>query len=78
MTVFSMVFEFDDYVKTVIPAQAGIQANPNLSKTLDSRFHGNDGNGCFRTFYELVKFDKLVISPSNLAGTLFAKYKYHD
>ncbi len=26
-----MVIEFDDYVKTVIPAQAGIQANPNLS-----------------------------------------------
>jgi hypothetical protein len=31
--------------KLVIPAQAGIQANPDLLKPLDSRFHGNDGMG---------------------------------
>ena len=23
---------------------------------LDSRFHGNDNNGCFMTFYEFIKF----------------------
>jgi hypothetical protein len=29
--------------KLVIPAQAGIQSMLNRLKTLDSRFHGNDG-----------------------------------
>ena len=25
---------------------------------LDSRFHGNDNNGCFLTFYETINFNK--------------------
>ena len=40
--------------KVVIPAQAGIQALRNQLKTLDSRFHGNDGNGLWVTFYESI------------------------
>ncbi len=54
---------FDEFVKTVIPAQAGIQSVRNQLKPLDSRspirtfwdkLHGNDGKRKFRTFYELV------------------------
>ncbi len=44
--------------KLVIPAQAGIQATHNLLipplAGLDSRFHGNDENGLFWTFYECI------------------------
>ncbi len=38
--------------KAVTPAAAGLIF-------LDSRFHGNDNNGCFMTFYEFIKFKSL-------------------
>ncbi len=28
---------------------------------LDSRFHGNDNNGCFLTFYEFIKNDIKIV-----------------
>jgi len=39
--------------KVVTPAKAGVHKQLML---LDSRFHGNDNNGCFLTFYEFIKF----------------------
>ena len=44
----------DDLVKslkTVTPAEAGVQNSLNL---LDSRFRGNDKNGEITTFYETI------------------------
>jgi len=38
--------------KVVIPAQAGIQGICKVLKGLDSRFHGNDGEKSFLTYYE--------------------------
>jgi len=35
----------------VTPAKAGVQ---NFLNFLDSRFHGNDRKGRFRTFYEAI------------------------
>ena len=37
--------------KVVTPAKAGVHKQLML---LDSRFHGNDNNGCFLTFYEFI------------------------
>jgi hypothetical protein len=45
---------YDDLVKslkTVTPAEAGVQNSLNL---LDSRFRGNDKNGEVATFYETI------------------------
>jgi hypothetical protein len=47
---------FDDLVKslkTVTPAEAGVQNSLNL---LDSRFRGNGKNGEIATFYETINF----------------------
>ncbi|MDI7260504.1 MAG: hypothetical protein QME90_11360 [Thermodesulfobacteriota bacterium] len=55
------IFKFtkhDDLVKslkTVTPAEAGVQNSLNL---LDSRFRGNDKNGEIATFYETNKHDR--------------------
>jgi hypothetical protein len=51
-----------DFQKDVIPAQAGIQVDPNLLKILDSRFHGNDGIGVFLAFYKSI----LKIEPTSI------------
>jgi hypothetical protein len=40
-------------LKTVTPAEAGVQKHLNL---LDSRFRGNDKIGELTTFYECIKF----------------------
>jgi hypothetical protein len=40
----------DEFVKVVIPAQAGIQDIGKALKKLDSRFHGNDGKAKGKTF----------------------------
>ena len=40
-----------------MPAKAGIQ---NYLKTLDSRLRENDAKGCFKTFYETIKFRILI------------------
>ena len=47
--------KYDDLLKslkTVTPAEAGVQNSLNL---LDSRFRGNDKNGEVATFYETIK-----------------------
>ncbi len=41
-------------LKTVTPAEAGVQNSLNL---LDSRFRGNDKNGEIATFYEFIKLN---------------------
>ena len=38
--------------KAATPAKAGIYKQLIF---LDSRFHGNDNNGCFLTFHEFIK-----------------------
>ena len=51
------LFKDDEFVKnlkTVTPAEAGVQNSLNL---LDSRFRGNDKNGEVTTFYETIKDD---------------------
>ena len=48
---------YDDLVKslkTVTPAEAGVQNSLNL---LDSRFRGNDKNGEITTFYETINYE---------------------
>jgi hypothetical protein len=49
------VIIYDDEIakslKTVTPAEAGVQNSLNL---LDSRFRGNDKNGEVGTFYEIL------------------------
>jgi len=47
-------YEFVKNLKTVTPAEAGVQ---NSLKLLDSRFRGNDKNGEVTTFYETIKDD---------------------
>jgi len=47
--------EFAKNLKTVTPAEAGVQSSLNL---LDSRFRGNDKNGEVTTFYETIKIEK--------------------
>jgi len=48
--------------KVVIPTKAGIHADFNYLKRLDSHLHWNDINICFLTFYEFIKDDKPVKS----------------
>ena len=53
--IFPNCAKDDDLVKslkTVTPAEAGVQNSLNL---LDSRFRGNDKNGEVATFYETIK-----------------------
>ena len=40
--------------KAVTPAKAGVH---KWLSFLDSRFRGNDNNGCFLTFYEFINFE---------------------
>ena len=39
--------------KAVTPAKAGVH---KWLSSLDSRFRGNDENGCFLSFYEFIKY----------------------
>ena len=41
----------DKHKEAVTPAEAGV---PKLLKTLDSRFHGNDGKGVQRSFIDTL------------------------
>jgi hypothetical protein len=52
---FSAIINLMNSQKVVIPAQAGIQGICKVLKGLDSRFHGNDGEKAFLTFYETIK-----------------------
>jgi len=44
-------------LQAVTPAQAGVQKR---LKGLDSRLRGNDKKERFSTFYEFIKFDRLI------------------
>jgi hypothetical protein len=45
----------DNLVKSRHSRVGGNPESPKLSKKLDSRFHGNDGEAHFQTFYEVIK-----------------------
>jgi len=47
--------------KAVTPAAVGLIF-------LDSRFHGNDNNGCFLSFYEFIKGNVLEKSPISISS----------
>jgi hypothetical protein len=49
----------------VTPAKAGVQKFLNF---LDSRFHGNDRKGRFRTFYERIKVGFYFVFSREKAG----------
>ena len=49
-----MIDDLVKSLKTVTPAEAGVQNSLNL---LDSRFRGNDKNGEIATFYETIMID---------------------
>ena len=42
--------------KLVLDSDRGAGVHKQLN-FLDSRFHGNDNNGCFLTFYEIINFN---------------------
>jgi hypothetical protein len=81
-TVDIITITFDKLVKTprfrhapafagAGSAKAGIQ---KYSKTLDSRLRGNDAKGRFKTFYEAITSDAIMISLCTLNP---AKYYHH-
>jgi len=49
-----MIDDLVKSLKSVTPAEAGVQKSLNL---LDSRFRGNDKKGEIETFYETVMID---------------------
>jgi hypothetical protein len=62
--------------KVVTPLKKGVQRIRNELKTLDSRFHGNDGKGRFLTFYEFIKIDGLVKSSPSVTPAKAGVQKY--
>ena len=47
--------------KVVAPARAGVQKECNYLRILDSRLHGNDPKEHFKTFDEIIKFNRTQI-----------------
>jgi hypothetical protein len=57
MPVTYEIISVDDLVKSRHSRAGGNPESPKLSKRLDSRFHGNDGEAHFQTFYEVISVD---------------------
>jgi hypothetical protein len=47
---------FDEFVKNRHSRAGGNPDSAKLLKRLDSRFHGNDGKGYFKTLYGTIAF----------------------
>ncbi len=50
---------FDELVKSRHSRAGGNPESAKILKRLDSRFHGNDENEHFQTFYETINFSRL-------------------
>ena len=57
--------------KVVSPAEAGVQREYNDLRILDSRLHGNDLKEHFKTFYEIIKFNRTQICAENTDKNFF-------
>jgi hypothetical protein len=66
VTTFYKIIKYDGFVKSRHSRVGGNPESAKLLKRLDSRFHGNDENEHFQTFYEIIKddfyhFQKIVL-----------------